>query len=208
MSDSFGHASLPLRTMITVCESYANDYKLKFNPEKCTLLIFADSEFYSNNVNITLCGHTIKNVKSEIHLGHHFCSSYDQTYNMINFDTIIRDIKIRTNAIVNEFRPASWQSKVTLFLSQCSSLYGCPLWRLDDPKIEVLHTAWRVCSRRILGLDDRTCSRLLPQIMDTMPILYTIMYRMLSFFINGLNHADDFISSFYKNTLVSNSSFM
>ena len=197
-----------LRTMITVCESYANDYKLKFNPEKCTLLIFSDSEFYNNNVNITLCGYRIKNVKSETHLGHQFCSSYDQTYNMINFDSIIRDIKIRTNTIVNEFRPVSWQSKVTLFLSQCSSLYGCPLWRLDDPKVEELHIAWKVCSRRILGLHYRARSRLLHQLMNTMPILYTIKYIMLSFFLNGLNHADDFISRFYTNTLLSNSSFM
>ena len=197
-----------LNEMIGICELYANEYKLKFNPEKCTLLIFADSEFYFNNVNITLNGCRIKNVHSEFHLGHQFCSSFTQTSNMIHFENIIRDIKVRTNVVVNEFRQISWQSKVKLFLSQCSYLYGCPLWSLDDPKIKELCTAWKVCSRKVLNLPCRTRSRLLHQIMDTMPILYTVMFRLLSFFINGLNHTDDFISNFFKNTLLSNSSLM
>ena len=117
-------------------------------------------------------------------------------------------MKVRTNVIINEFRPVSWQSKVTLFLSQCSSLYGCSLWRLDDPKIDELCTAWKVCSRRILGLHNRTRSRLIHQIMDTMPILYIIMYRILNFFISGINHTESFISNFFKNVLLSNSSNM
>ena len=199
---------IALNQMIKECESYANEYKLKFNPEKCTLLIFSDSEFFFNNVNISLCGSRIKNVKHEKHLGHMFCSSYDHTLNMINLDDIIRDIKVRTNVIINEFRPISWQSKVTLFLSQCSSLYGCSLWRLDDPKIKELCTAWKVCSRKILGINYRARSRLIHQIMDTMPILYIIMYRILNFFISGINHTDNFISDFFKNVLLSNSSYM
>ena len=197
-----------LDQMINVCESYADEYKLKFNPEKCTLLIFSDSDFFFNNVSISLCGRIIKNVRHEKHLGHQLCSSYDHTLNIINFDDIIRDMKVRTNVIINEFRPVSWQSKVTLFLSQCSSLYGCSLWRLDDPKINELCTAWKVCSRRILGLHNRTRSRLIHQIMDTMPILYIIMYRILNFFISGINHTESFISNFFKNVMLANSSYM
>ena len=44
--------------------------------------------------------------------------------------------------------------------------------------------------------------------MDTMPILYIIMYRILNFFISGINHTDNFISDFFKNVLLSNSSYM
>ena len=58
-----------LNEMINVCELYAQEYKLKFNPEKCTLLIFSDSDFYFNNVNITICGSRIRNIKYENHLG-------------------------------------------------------------------------------------------------------------------------------------------
>ena len=44
--------------------------------------------------------------------------------------------------------------------------------------------------------------------MDTMPVLYIIMYKILNFFISGINHTDNFISDFFKNVLLSNSSYM
>ena len=31
-----------LRNMIKICEKYSESYKLRFNPDKCTLLIYAD----------------------------------------------------------------------------------------------------------------------------------------------------------------------
>ena len=44
--------------------------------------------------------------------------------------------------------------------------------------------------------------------MGTAPIGDIIMYRMLCFFIAGLNHTDNLISYFYKNVLLSNTSYM
>ena len=101
-----------LKSLILICELYAKEYKIKFNPDKCTLLIYADSDFYDNNVNIIIAGCKIKNVKMEKHLGHTFQNSQ----NIINFDAIIKDIKVRSNIIVNQFRPISWQAKSTLFM--------------------------------------------------------------------------------------------
>ena len=109
----------------------------------------------------------------------------------------MRDLKVRTNTIINQFRPVSWNSKSTLFLSQCSGLYGCPLWRLDDPKLEDLYTAWRVCCRRVLGLPYRARSRLLPYVMDSMPINDIVMSRMLNFIVGGLNNDNELISMFF-----------
>ena len=42
---------------------------------------------------------------------------------------------VRTNTLSAQFKPVSWKSKNTIFNSQCLSLYGCQLWRLDDPKV-------------------------------------------------------------------------
>ena len=44
--------------------------------------------------------------------------------------------------------------------------------------------------------------------MGTMSINDVIMNRMLGFFIKGLNHESKVISAFFKNTLLSNSSYM
>ena len=152
---------------------FSYEYILQFNPDKCTLLIFSNSDYYEN-VSITLCGRNVKNVKTEKHLGHIFENSYD----IINIDSIIRDLKIRSNIIVNKFRPTSWDSKVLLFKSQCSSLYGCPLWNLDTKKIDRLCTDWNICCRRVLSLPPRTRTYLIHHIMDTLPIRNIIMNRI------------------------------
>ena len=193
---------------VKTCENFANSFKLIFNPDKCSLLIYADknAEFYYNNCMISLCGKIIKNVKTEKHLGHTF--TCDNNLHLINIDSIIRDLKVRTNTIINQFKSISWQAKVKVFLSQCSSLYGCQLWRLDDKQIAELVTAWNICCRRLLALPPDTRTYVIPNIMGTLPIRFTIMYRMLNFFISGLNHSSKMIASFFKNALLSNTSYM
>ena len=44
--------------------------------------------------------------------------------------------------------------------------------------------------------------------MGTLPIKDVIMSRILNFFVSGLNHDNTIISDFFKNKLVSNSSYM
>ena len=44
--------------------------------------------------------------------------------------------------------------------------------------------------------------------MGTWPIKFTLMYRILTFFISGLNHETKCISLFFKNVLTSGSSYM
>ena len=193
-----------LRFLIDICEKYANEHMIKFNPEKCTLLIFSDSNFCVNDINIELSGCRLKIVKKEKHLGHVFQNSE----NMIDFSNVIHDIKVRTNVIVNQFRPVSWQGKVKLFLSQCSALYGCHLWNLDDSKIKELHTAWNIGCRRVLGLDNRTRTYMLGPLMKSMSIENIIMHRMICFYINGLHHTNNIVSTIFKNVLVSNTSIM
>ena len=193
-----------MNNLIHICESYAIDYDLQFNPNKCMLIIFADIDFDIDGVVIKMFDCNIKNVKSEKHLGHVLSSKGG----LVDIDPAIKDIKVRTNVILHNFYATSWQSKVLLFNSQCLSLYGCQLWNLDDPKIEVLCTAWRVCCRKLLDLPFRTHSNFLPYIMNSFSIRDVIEERMLWFFIMGLTHPVEQIVNFFKNTLISCSSYM
>ena len=125
-----------LRFLISICESFAKEYEIIFNPDKCSLLIFSESEFRKNNTNIMFCGKLVKCVIKEKHLGHEFSSNFCHTSNLVSIDNVITDMKVRTNAIITQFKPVSWKSKVTLFNSQCLPLYGCHLWRLDDINVK------------------------------------------------------------------------
>ena len=55
------------------------------------------SDFYYENVNISIAGCTIKNVRSEKHLGHVFRNSNQ----IVDFSEVIKDIKVRSNVITN-----------------------------------------------------------------------------------------------------------
>ncbi len=139
-----------------------------------------------DNVCIKMYGRTILNVKTEKHLGHLISSSGG----LVNLEPVIKDMKVRTNVITHQFYSVSGQSKVLLFNSQCMSLYGCQLWNLDDPRVEELSVAWRVCCRRLLALHPRTRIHLLPHIMTSLPVRQTIEKRMLCFFLRGHNHPE------------------
>ena len=123
-------------------------------------------------------------------------------------DSVIRDLKVRTNTIINQFKPISWQSKVKLFKSQCSSLYGSQLWRLDEKQVDELAKTWNICCRRLLRIPSSTRTYVIPHIMNTMPIKHIIMYRMLNFYISGLNHECSTISWLFKHVLITHSSYM
>ena len=86
---------------------YADEFMLQFNPDKCTLLIFSKLNINLDNINITMCGQRIKIVHSEKHLGHDFKSTSYFNFNLISFDSVIRDLKVRTNTIINQLRPVS-----------------------------------------------------------------------------------------------------
>ena len=164
-----------LRFLIILCEKYAESYKLRFNPDKCTLLIYADknTDFYVNNCHIMLCGKQIINVKTEKHLGHVFTTGNHS--HLVNIDSVNRDLKVRTNVIVNQFKPICWQAKIKLYVSQCSSLYGSQLWRLDDRQVDDLIKTWNICCLRLLGLPPNIRTYVITHIMDIMPMTYIIM---------------------------------
>ena len=65
-----------------------------------------------------------------------------------------------------------------------------------------------VSCRKVLGLDARTRTYLISPLMKSMPIEDIIMHRMLSFFLNGLNHKSNMVSFFFTNVLTSKSSSM
>ena len=74
-----------LRTLVTVCEKFAAEYMLNFNPDKCKLLVFSSSNHNFQNINITICDHRIENVKSEKHL----CHLFQVSNTIINIDSVI-----------------------------------------------------------------------------------------------------------------------
>lgn len=114
------------------------------------------------------------------------------------------------------FNKLDMRVKLKLFMSYCSSFFGCELWSLNSPNIEYFCVAWRKALKRILGLPYNCRSYLLPLISNTLPIFDEICKRAMRFVISCLsspNKLVSFVASYcvafgrYNSILGSNSLF-
>ena len=164
-----------MQALISICENYAEEYNLKYNPSKCKVMIFSNS--FNNNIRLVLNGTLLSVSPSEKHLGH-MLSSVDE---ILDYSSIIIDIKVRSNCIKREFNFLDTNSKTRLFNAQCTSFYGCQLMDLQSNQFKELERSWRVSVRYLLGLEPRTHSIFLPGLTNSMSASAQIHSRMLCF---------------------------
>ena len=192
-----------IKFMIELCQTYSNEYFLKFNGEKSKIIPFTKINM-NNFIDIYLNGNKLEVVNSYKHLGNILINN---RY-LVDFKNAIHDMKVKCNTIINEFRNVYTSAKIKLLNSQCISLYGSSLLNLDNNNdIDRLKIEWRKCCRSILNLNKRTRSFLIPFLMQTSSILEIIYVRFLNFFIKGLNHDDEYIKYFFYNSILSQNSY-
>ena len=107
-----------MQKLLDRCSIYANDFGLKFNPIKCKNLIFGDGIMMDQPLKIGDAALSV--VTSEKHLGHLLSSNGDY----VQFDSMIKDIKVRGNCLKREFHYLDNAAKCKLFNAHCTSFYG------------------------------------------------------------------------------------
>ena len=155
------------------------------------------------DISIELEGSQIKIVNNDEHLGFFMSSGR----NFYVFDNVIKDMKVKTNVLKSNFSCLSLDCKVRLFKAHCMHLYGCELWDLSDRNLKRLEITRKKCIKSFLNLDIRTRSKLLPSIINGKNVIQEIYGRQLNFFIKGINHNDNHINFYFKNSLLSKSSY-
>lgn len=84
------------------------------------------------------------------------------------------------------FKELNCATKVKLFKSYCSSIFGSELWPLDDPGVDMFCVTWRKGLRRVMCLPPATHCYLLPLLSDTLPIFDEICKRSMRFVLSCL----------------------
>ena len=187
-----------LKSIIIICESFAVESKLEFNCNKSEVVIFSKNEYIRNSKPRILLSNKILTVsKSYKHLGVTVSNKSD----IVDYNEIINEIKIKCNVIKSEFYNQNHQVKVKLFNSQCMSLYGCPLWDLDSADFRRLEVTWRKCCRSLLSLPWRTHNVLIPEIMNSKPIDCIVHNRFINFMRKGLVSENCLVNFMFKNSL-------
>ena len=191
-----------MKVLLDICEKFGRKYGLNFNPNKTECMFFSKFKNEKMPENFYLNSIPIKFVSSFTHLGHLFSSGTCS----FSADQIVKDIKSKSNCIVNFFNFAAVHTKAKLFNYFCTSYYGSVLCDINE--LEQIDVVWRTCARRVINVHPRTRSYLLPGLLCSLNARNEIEKRILIFFRDGLNHDSTVIKSFFYNCIFNQSSKM
>ena len=136
-----------LRIMLKICCKYASGHGLEFDNAKSQLVCFRHSSWQDNHTATYMNGlHRLHFVDKVSHLGHIL------TFNLHDKDDIIRgtnDLNRKANCILSSFKFVDPAIKTLLLKSFSLSLYGCVLWSLSSPDINIIQVVLNHHPRRI-----------------------------------------------------------
>ena len=173
-----------LRQMLSICESYANLFNIKFNTNKSKCMLVpgykqaASSADMLSECKFYLDGRLMENVQEFSHLGHIITTKLGDTEDILN-----RRCRLigQINSVLCYFKDLNSAVKVRLLNAYCLSLYGCELWDLGNSHIQAICVAYRKGLRRCFDLPYESHSFLLPGLAGTLPLFYEISKRSLRF---------------------------
>ncbi len=155
-----------------------------------------------DSVCIKMYGRTIQNIKSEKHLGHLISSRGS----LVNLEPVMRDMKVRTNAIIHQFTLPHGNLRCCCLIAivrRCM-VVSCGILISQELRSWV----WR---GECVAADCLLCTlaRALPAPYYELSFCSSDYWKKNAvFFIRGMRHPERQISQFFRNVLLSNSSYM
>jgi hypothetical protein len=186
-----------LKSMISICESYADEYKIKFNGSKSMLMIL-DKKMRKHDVMVSVAGEPVEVTSNIKYLGHVLFNDRSNPHT----DYIKKDFVMKVNSFLGEFSSLSSELKQNLFDTYCTSYYGSHL--SDFSQINNLSVEWRKAVRRVWKIPRRTHSRFLPHIAQTLPIHVILQQNFIKYFYNGLQSDNNLVNFIFRNAICSN----
>ena len=177
-----------LKSMIHICESFAQEFDLLFNAKKTVCILFSGRTrhsgdpppLYMNNV-------VLKWTKSAKHLGS--IVTYDLKENEeINHKR--NDFIGRANSVISNFKHVDKNVSSRVFMSQCCHLFGSQAWLLDSQCIKIFSTTWRKAIRKLWCLPNTTRSNIVPYLVGAPPLeeqLFRRVAKMYNAIRQGFN---------------------
>ena len=176
-----------LKRMLTVCENFANEFNLMYNPKKSQCIHFTRS-YVEAHPTVHLCTQQLKWFKSVKHLGNIITFNLDDT---LDTNRKIGDFFYHCNSLKSTFKCVTTSTIVRLFNTYCTVFYGSQTWNLKHPCISNVCTKFNRGTRMLFGLPYRTHRKLLPLIAKSKPPLHMLCHRfqkMLLKMSNSLNY--------------------
>jgi hypothetical protein len=108
-----------MRVLLSVCEQFAKEYDVLFNPHRSQLLVY-DVNGAQDSVHINFMNGVITQNKTAKHLG----NTMDSGCNQVMIENSLNDFYVKVNMVLSHFGHAASYIRYKLFKSYCMSLYG------------------------------------------------------------------------------------
>ena len=176
-----------LRSMIKVCEKYAHDYDILFNPKKSKLMCFNVDD--TSTINITLCKKPVEIVDNVQYLGN--VVSLDICNRHI--DSIVQNFWYKHNCLRGSFNMANSRTLCRLHSTYCSNVYGSELFNFNCNYVNKLFTAWRKSIRQLHGVHYRTHNFIVHSLSENIKI--KLHRKLANFILSMINSNNTYVTS-------------
>ena len=190
-----------LKEMLNICNSYAKEFSITFNPIKSQLIVFSNHQ--TSDPQLVFNGVKIDKYDSVIHLGHLLKCKPCSPGGILS--KIKSDFSLSVNICIANFGNICTEVKSKLFNQFCMPLYGISLGDITSQEAHELHVAWKVACRRVMRLSPRTRSILIPDLMKCLPFEFIVQRRLVKFINTCINSSNDVLSFVFKLSLFNNS---
>ena len=190
-----------LKEMLNICNLYAKEYSITFNPNKSQLIVFSNHQ--TADPQLVFNGVKIDKHDSVIHLGHLLKCKPRSPGGILS--KIKSDFSLSVNMFIANFGYISTEVKSKLFNQFCMPLYGIVLGDITSQEAHDLHVAWKVACRRVMRLGPRTRSALIPGLMGCLPFESIVQKRLVRFLNSCINSSNELVSFVFKVSLFNNS---
>ena len=126
-----------MRAMVSICERYAHDFKILFNPNKSKLLCCNVKD--TNMIKMTLCGKPVEIVDSMQYLGNYVSRDTCDR----NIESVIQDFWYKHNCMRANFNMLNSYTLNKLHSTYCMNIYGSELFNYNSKYVNKLYVAWR-----------------------------------------------------------------
>ena len=129
------------KQMLLLCETYAEEYNIRFNSSKSQLIHFTDMKKVKRDISIEMKnGSKIKMIDKCKYLGTTLYSDVQLKHT----PDVVRGLTVCLNNLLADFSFVDSSTLSRLFDIYCMNLYGSQLFRYNDIKnMELQYVTWR-----------------------------------------------------------------
>ena len=177
-----------LKSMLSECEKFAQEFNILFNPRKSQCIHFTRSGTTSHPT-VRLCNQEIKWFTNVKHLGNVVTCDLDESTDALRK---VGDYMYYCNFLKVNFRYISHATRVKLFNTYCCVFYGSQCWNLNHRAIQNVCTKFNKGIRVLFNLPLTTHRNLLPIVSQSKPLLHSLSCRFYKLF-NTMCNSHNFL---------------